>query len=226
LEPKLAAKGEYEGIWAGYDSHNRSVNSGNYQWRQLLKTSIRKIPNEAQAKDRALSILSVSLGKRYIDGPTFQGYLEGKNTRFALGAFLNGEVIGVALGKVLEQEDAKYYESQAKKAGIRTALTSYQRVGHLKSVAVHERDQGRGVGTSLCAEAIRHLREVGCTAVFTVGWESGQTHSGIRVFKTLGFEILGAIEEFWQVDDAKDDHQCPKCGFPCKCTAVFCLSKL
>jgi len=223
LEPRLGSKGDFDGVWAGYDSVNKRVRCGKYQWYRLLEPTIETLKPDSPHKARALAILSVSLGKKYINEPTFQGYLEGKGSRFALGAILDGEVIGVALAKVMEKDDMDYYDGRARQAGLRTALSPYQRVGHLKSIAVKDGFRRRGVGTALCQEATRLLKQAGCATVFTVAWESGSDQASMSLFSTIGFDTLGEVPEFWRVDNVQEDHQCPKCGFPCTCAALFCL---
>lgn len=225
LEPTLGAKGEYDGIWAGYDSLNRMVKSGKYQWRRLLEPSMSLIEDDPRLKEKLLAILAVSLGKKYINGVEFQGYLGAQKNKFAVSALVNGEAIAVALADTMERDNLEYYELAARKAGFNIFLSSYQRVGHLKSIAVRNEYRRQGVGTLLCLDVIERLKKAGCTAVFTVAWESGSAPASMNMFETIGFSRLGDIKEFWKVDDINQDHQCPKCGFPCTCTAIFCLLK-
>ena len=169
--------------------------------------------------------MTVNLGKRYIDPESFQQYIESTNGQQAFGAVVEKELIGVVLAQILDADEVQKFESIMRQAGSRVSLSAYGRIGHLRSVAVKDGFRNQGVGSALCVEASSYLKNAGCAAVLTVAWEAGLPHSSVSIFKTLGFDAVVEIKDFWKVDDPQKDHQCPKCGFPCTCTAIFCLQK-
>ena len=223
LEPEVGVKGEYDGFWAGYDALNRMVKSGKYCWRKLLEPRILPLKDDLRVTQKALAILAVSLGKKYINEADFRGYLGDQHSKFAIGAIIEQEPIAVALAEIMEKPSLESYQASARKAGFNIFLSAYQRVGHLRSIAVKDEYRRQGVGTTLCSNVIEVLRDAGCNAVFTVAWEPGLTQSSMSMFETLGFARIGEVPEFWKVDEVNEDHQCPRCGFPCTCTAIFCL---
>jgi ribosomal protein S18 acetylase RimI-like enzyme len=219
LEQEAGRTDRFKGFWSGYDSMVHMVRCGEYEWRKLLQFAVKPIKTDSHLKDKALAILSVNLGKRYVTDAEFQEYLDGKEGR-VFGAFLDDKLIGVALARIWKKDDPTFYEKACGKAGF---LSAHGRMGHLKSAAVTDAYQSKGAGTSLCKAAIQYFREAGCNAVFTVAWESGQPQSSLSMLQGLGFKSFAEVPDFWKVSDPQQDHQCPRCGFPCKCIATFCL---
>ncbi len=219
MEPNVEVADEYTGIWAGYDAVNRGVVCGNYRWRKLMDVTIKPIP-EGRAADNALVLLRVGLGTGYIEEQEFRDYQAGKESGMALGAFAKDDLVGVLLARLLTREEAAAHEAMAKKAGVVVPL-GFHHVGILKSIVVKDSARGHGIGTALCQEAVKRLKQAGATCVMAVSWESGAQDNSRGMLEGLGLQFATRVEGFWTEDSIKKGYSCPKCGNPCRCAALL-----
>jgi GNAT superfamily N-acetyltransferase len=178
-----------------------------------MELTIAPIPSDVAVREHALRLLSAGLGMGYIRGEEFARCL-------ALGAHLDGELVGVLLGRMLEPAEAERYLALA------GAALAGQRLGLLQSVAVKDGCRGRGVGTALSRAIVECLQGDGATAVLAISWESGAKNSSGRMLEAVGFRRLAHIEEFWKEDSLRRGYRCPRCGNPCRCAAVLYLNRL
>lgn len=92
----------------------------------------------------------------------------------------------------------------------------------IKSIAVQNDYQGRGVGTGLISVVLESIRDK-VDQFEVVAWERSDTHNiPLEVLLSrVGFEKSERRAEHWYEDSIRRGYQCPACGHPCKCDAVI-----
>jgi ribosomal protein S18 acetylase RimI-like enzyme len=178
-----------------------------------------------QARAAALILLRSGLGAGYIDEQEISDLQAGKMSGTALGAFMNNELVGVLLGRMLEKETAAEYEALAQGAGAAMGLAVH-RLGLLQSVAVKPGCRGQGIGTALSRAVLDYLKRAGATAVLAVSWESGARDSSAGMLEAVGFRRVARINEFWKEDSLRLGYTCPRCGNPCRCAGILYLQRM
>jgi ribosomal protein S18 acetylase RimI-like enzyme len=184
--------------------------------------TITPIPYNEPARAAALALLRAGLGAGYIEEQEIADLQAGRMNGTALGAFVNNELVGVLLGRMLEKETAAEYEALAQGAGAAMGLAVH-RLGLLKSVAVKSGCRGHGIGTALSRAVLDHLKQAGATAVLAVSWESGTRDSSAGMLEAVGFRRVARIEDFWKEDSLRLGYRCPQCGNPCRCAGILYL---
>jgi ribosomal protein S18 acetylase RimI-like enzyme len=190
-----------------------------------VELTITPIPDEDESRAAALLLLSTTLGAHYIAEQEIADLQAGKMHGMALGAFLDNELVGVLLGRMLEKETAAEYEAQAKEGGATAGLAG-QRLGLLQSVAVKPGCRGQGIGTGLSRALLDHLKRAGANAVLAVSWESGTRDSSAGMLEAVGFQRVARVAEFWKGDSLRRGYTCPRCGNPCRCAGVLYLRSM
>ena len=227
MEPDITSVGRrYAGLWAGYDSTNKRVRSGGYTWTRLSDVRIDAIgASDERTIEQAGAILGSALGQRYVTREDVAAYVKGAPDKHAFVTFNGTDVVGVELSEVLGVEQVAKYDQELRTNGVRQRL-AYHRLGFIKSVAVDQSARGQGVGSRLIAQALRRLQQERCTAVLTISWESGTGDASLGMFEALGFATLARIPEYWKTESTEEDYDCPRCGHPCTCAAIFMLKTL
>jgi ribosomal protein S18 acetylase RimI-like enzyme len=187
-----------------------------------MAPTIAPIPDDHEARAAALVLLRAGLGAGYIVDQEIVDLQTGKMNGTVLGAFVNGELVGVLLGRMLEEETAAEYEALAKRAGA-TAALAVHRLGLLQSVAVKPGCRGQGIGTELSRALLDQLKRAGATAVLAVSWESGTRDSSAGMLEAVGFRRVARVEDFWREDSVRMGYTCPRCGKPCRCAGILYL---
>lgn len=92
----------------------------------------------------------------------------------------------------------------------------------IKSVAIHENYQRKGIGTALFKIAFDKLKD-SVDKFEVVAWERSDSGEipleGLLV--KFGFQEVTRKPQFWYDDSVRRRYTCPSCGAPCKCTAVI-----
>lgn len=185
-----------------------------------MNLTIAPLAAGGKVADDALTLLWGGLGTGYIEAQEFRAYQQGRGNGVALGAFATDELVGVLLGRLLALEEASAFETLARQAGS-PAVLALPTVGILQSFVVKHTHRGQGVGTELCQEAIRHLRQSGATCLLALSWESGAGKSSRGLLDRLGLKVVARLEEFWRDDSLARGYHCPRCGNPCRCAALL-----
>jgi ribosomal protein S18 acetylase RimI-like enzyme len=188
-----------------------------------MDLTIAPIPETGEARAAALFLLRTALGADYIAEQEIVDLQAGKMHGTALGAFRNNELVGVLLGRMLENDTATEFDALAKRAGATAALTVH-RLGVLQSVAVKPSCRGHGIGRALSRAVLDHLKGAGATAVLAVSWESGTRDSSAGMLEAVGFRPVARVEEFWKEDSLRSGYCCPRCGNPCRCAGILYLT--
>jgi len=93
---------------------------------------------------------------------------------------------------------------------------SKENVGYFKSLFVHSKTQGQGVGKTLSNQAIKALKSMGAEAIVCHSWLESPGNSSQKYLTKMGFESVQNHPMFW----SKVDYKCVYCGDgTCQCTA-------
>lgn len=143
------------------------------------------------------SIIQLSntiFGNSYITEKELQIYVNSKSN-FGIVAFNENTFCGFIL-----------YEIIAQKTGL------------IKSIAVKEDFQGKGIATDLISKAIIQLKET-TTQIQAVTWHYPDNHL-IKILKKHNFNLVKTIPNYWKEDSLKRNFECKICGKPpCMCSA-------
>lgn len=127
------------------------------------------------------------------------------------------EVIGFGLGAVLDQ-DAFRSSLNVPATELSKALRHADRVGVVRTVAIKDGFEKRGIGTELVERCIETCADRGATALFAIGWESDDGVAIDGILEYFDFREVTRIEGYW----AEEHSDCENCGTsPCQCTAVL-----
>lgn len=209
--------GILDGIWAGYDDQNKTIEHGKYMLRKNIDITIKKGGPEHASK--VLLLLSDQLGEGYMDvsditfGPK----------EFLFVAEYDGEVVGFALSVILDKDDFKNHllgQKYRTPADIRIS-DQMGTLALIDSIAIDPSYQKRGIGSKLVKKSLEALREAGAKAVTSFGWKEGDNVNIGPTFRYFGFKERKEFEKFWHQDSIEKDYDCPHCGNPCNCSAVL-----
>lgn len=153
-------------------------------------------------------------GKVLSQTPNFQ-----RNT--SLQDVDSGQVVGFSVGAIFDQEELNSYLNISRE-DLPLALQSADRVGVLRTIAVDEQFEGRGIGTKLAEKRIQRIQQKGVTAFCAVGWEEDGNVNISGLMDYFGFEEELRIENYWKDESIENDYHCANCGEPpCTCSAVI-----
>lgn len=97
-----------------------------------------------------------------------------------------------------------------------------ERAGYFQSSFVHPNHTGRGIGRRMAIIALDLLADMGAAVVVAHSWVQSPHQSSRRYLEGLDFRPVAECPEYW-VDV---DYHCPRCGRPCRCTAVEMVCRL
>ena len=102
-------------------------------------------------------------------------------------------------------------------------LLSKERIGLIDSTAINKDLQGLGLGTVLLEACLKEFRERNVNIICSMGWKSVDGTINVDgILKKMGMSPSIEIPGYWnQMVDSPGGHDCPVCGRPCKCSAVF-----
>lgn len=143
-------------------------------------------------------------------GETYEYDLDavvGETDRVGLVAVVEGDVVGYGFGLDAVSGDRLCEETD--EAGIEGPASL------LKSVAVREDMEQRGIGTALFQGLVDRL----AWPVYGIAWLRDDHHDSSSLFEAAGFRTLCDIERFWYEDSLGKEEYCPDCGAPCTCAA-------
>ncbi len=168
-----------------------------------------------------LEISKIHIGADYLYEKDFLEVIDGKNG-FCLVYEDNGEAVGFGISQIFTPEEEKEF-LKLPNCEERDLVMGFDKIGILDTFAVSDKCRGRGIGSELVKEALKELDDRGVGVVTAMAWKYFNGH--INVQKILeqnnlkpGIEIPG----YWNgMVDTPGGHECPVCGAPCKCSAVF-----
>lgn len=211
---EISINGDMVGLWSGYDSVNKKIQSGKYSFLKKPKIEISSI--KQNQVPMVLSIAEKQLGEAYID---VDGLLNKEN--IAIAASVSGKLLGFCTGKKIAVSDLYNKIPQLAQMKLKQ-LEVVDEVGMVASMATDSESTGRGVGSELLEACVSELEKSGLNVLVMTGWKSDKgVHVG-SLAKQYGFKEILEVPNFWYEDSKVQDYKCPSCGDPpCECSAVI-----
>lgn len=99
---------------------------------------------------------------------------------------------------------------------------SLDEAAYFQSCFVAPAHTGRGIGRALAERALDALATTGTAVVIAHSWKESPHRSSQRYLERLGFRPVAECPDYW----IEVDYHCPRCGRPCRCTALEMVLKL
>jgi GNAT superfamily N-acetyltransferase len=214
------------GLWAGYDSVNRQVVSGNYTFRQRPDGAVRRAtPDEA---GRVVALLGDALGESYVDLGTVEEAITGDGTATCLVEIdSSNRLLGAVTCYIVTPDSLDRFlpEDQGDLVNSLRVCKFNTLIGLLRSLAVAPNYRRRGVATDLTEACITWCAEHGASTMMTFAWlphtDPQQAMPQLTgVLKHAGFTLVETIDNYWTQDSQSKRYQCPVCGPTCTCAAA------
>ena len=206
-------RGNLEGIWSGYDSHNRKVQSGRYSFVKKSKVRIHKFRERYMSA--VMDIAENQLGAAYIDESELRD-----ESNIALVASVDKEIAGFCLARKIDLDHLYKMVPQLRTENIKR-LKFLDQVGLVSSIATASKFQGCGVGSELMTRALSGLESLDVHTMVMTGWKSERGVHIESIGHKNGFNEVIEIPHFWHEDSQQYGYRCPSCGEPpCDCSAV------
>lgn len=206
--------GDMRGLWSGYDSVNKIIQSGKYSFTKIPEILITKI--KTNQIPNVISIAEKQLGEAYISIDDLKN-----EDNIAIVASVDGKIVGFCVGKVELITDIYKRIPQLAEKKLQQ-FEVIKSVGLIASMATDPDFTGRGIGDKLLGDCIEKLKNSGSKTLLMNGWKS---ENGIHIgslAKKYGFKEILEIKNFWYEDSKIHRYKCPSCGEPpCKCGAVI-----
>lgn len=225
---EFTGDGSLEGIWSGFDSVNKLPMAGKYTFRRMPKISL--VPLTSENLGPALSCIGNALGDKYVSVEELSEYSsEGDDKdKFAFVALINNTVVGAITGDFFRSgKDLLDLVPADKRTDIEIHLPhlKYNKVLLIHSVAVDPAQTGKGIGTALVRQLIRHGLSLGATTAVAIGWTDSAGCHIEGTLKALCFKDVVELPNYWFEDSKLKDYACATCGQPCKCSAKVFVSE-
>ncbi len=130
--------------------------------------------------------------------------------------------VGVATARVLDDDGYRDLIVPMPPGTLPAAPPSAdgRRTGWLNSLAVSAPMRGRGLGSALTAHRTEWLRER-CTEAYTIFWLHNQQGRSEGLFRSLGWQPVAVLHDYWLPATTTGDHSCPQCDRPCHCPGLL-----
>ena len=216
---KINKNNRLTGIWSGYDSVNKIINGGLYNFQPKIKTEISSI-NRLHFGS-IIDIAEKQLGKNYITESTLIDAIE---NNIGLVSLLNQKgksiVTGFATGKLIKHNEVlKIFNNDS--SLLPQVMMPSLNFGFIQSVAVNPQYSKMGIGQDLVSHLDIELQKKGANIILSIAWKNGDTVNISGVLKSLGYTESVIINNYWYDDSQKNKYFCPRCGNPCSCSAVI-----
>jgi ribosomal protein S18 acetylase RimI-like enzyme len=209
----ILLNGQLEGLWAGYDPVNKSVQMGRYLFAKSLPVAVK--PLTPERLPYALALFGTCLGERYITRDQLEAYAKDKDKKGFIAIDSRGGVLGAVICEIWNSAPAT-----GEKIAALVPDLAFHKCGFLKSLAVKETQRGRGVGLKLASAALGWMRSNGSTTEIAVAWVENGRCNARGVLENLGFKEQTKIDRFWYQESKEKGYICPSCGNPCECAAL------
>jgi len=178
---------------------------------------IKLFPKDIVLAKEIVEIFSESLGFNYITRKEITNILNNKTDKILLAAFMNHNMVGVRIIKILNQKEINDFNQV-----IKPQKLPHHKIGMLVSSAVRKCFRQQGIGTSMIYEGIKELKKMGCSVYVATAWDSGQQKSSTALLEKFNFKKIKVLKNYWKEKSIVQNFECPVCGKPpCTCTAVF-----
>jgi ribosomal protein S18 acetylase RimI-like enzyme len=210
-----------EGLWSGYDSVNKKINSGKYIFAPVL-SDYQIIDMTEDFIPSTIAISDDQLGKDYVTIDSLQQSITGDSKNFAKVAVnQKEEVIGFCVCSILTSDEI-INTIRIPPIEFPNALRYSKSIGMIRVVVVKETFQRRGVGYALVCDCIEKLIKNNVTALCSVGWYSSKGVNIRGILSTLNFNEIKVVPNYWKEDSIAKKYRCRDCGEPpCECSAII-----
>ena len=214
------------GLWAGYDSANGQITSGRYSFVPSVQ-NLALVRLERVHVSRVIRIADAQLGSGFISPDDLAAIEQQPDECLGIVAVDEdtARIVGFGLTYIVGPSDSRRLISWPEQK-IPESVGYVDRVGILKTVAVREDYQGRGVGYAIVEESLRKLREFGVETVCAIAWKAGEKTNIGGILKNLEFFKYREVPNYWKMESEERGYECPRCGPPpCLCTGVIYLKE-
>lgn len=215
------------GLWSGYDSVNQKITSGKYQFFPIVK-NYTIIDLERVHIPQLLEISDNQLGKDYLSFEDLDQAISNRDKFICKVAFnrSDNKIMAFCLCPIIEPNNINTIIKLSGRPMPRSVLHS-ELVGIIKTVAVGERYQGRGIGRNLTSACYKELLQKRVQSICSVAWkQDGHVNIG-GILISLGLKVHVEISDYWMDDSLEKGYDCPECGQPpCHCTAVIYIQSV
>lgn len=219
---KINKGNKLTGIWSGYDSVNKIINGGLYNFYPKIKTGITPIKHEHYGY--IIDIAEKQLGKNYITETVLDNCLCDNGNNIGLVSQIVNDnktvITGFITGKMISHNDVvEMYKSNLD--SIPQVMMQTLKFGFIQSIAVSSDYTNMGIGKELVAQMDQELQKLGANVILTTAWKNGDNINIGSILRSLGYKESLTIPEYWHDDSIKNIYSCPRCGKPCHCSAVI-----
>lgn len=133
----------------------------------------------------------------------------------------SSEIIGFSVGAVMDQDALRSYLNVSA-SELPDGLRHSEAVGVVRTIAVRDGFEQRGVGTAIVEDCIDECLERDATALCAIGWEDdGKVNIG-GIMEHFEFDEADRLPEYWHDESLEKGYHCENCGSPpCTCSAVL-----
>jgi len=175
-------------------------------------------------KEHITQIAAISdkeLGEGFLNYDDIMEKILDKNSHICKVALIDKLVAGFCLSKIVNQSEICDY-LRVDQANLPEYVNRADKIGVLKTIAVHNDFHRRGVGHALTLAACNDLIARDIQALSSIAWKNGEQINADRVLSTIGLRPHIEIKSYWEADGIKNNYNCSACGPPpCKCSAVL-----
>jgi ribosomal protein S18 acetylase RimI-like enzyme len=169
-----------------------------------------------------LKIVGTELGEGFYSKKQFETILNDQHNSICKIACYNNRIVGFSVAIIFENEQL-FKITGINKLQLPIEYQNYNlRLGFLKTIAISEFFQKKGIGLLLCIDCIDEFEKRDVTAILGTAWKKGQSIHSEKILTRVGLQIIGEITEFWKHESLLKKYNCSICGEPpCYCTAVI-----
>ena len=174
---------------------------------------------------KLMEISMAELGSDYLEDEDFLMTLTSKDD-FCLVAIEESGPVGFAICNVFGKDkvDPILHMPDGPE---RDEIMEYDRIGYLASVAVLDSAKRKGIGKKLVEAAEREFDRRRVDVSCAMAWKSVDGTVNIsKVVELYGMVEVAEFQGYWNDPRAfPNGHDCPVCGNPCSCSAVYYLKR-
>lgn len=165
-----------------------------------------------------VDIFDATLGEDYITGDKLLSMLN--NGKFiCLKALVHNRLVGVNISCIMNFSEAIDYLKLAKHK-IPTAMKKNAQVAVLKTGAIKQEYQRKGIGGLFVKSSEKAFSEKGVHLVLSVVWRHDGVENAGALLQKNGYKSLCIIKDYWLKDSLQEGFSCPVCGNQgCHCSA-------
>jgi ribosomal protein S18 acetylase RimI-like enzyme len=217
---KVANNKRMCGLWSGYDSENNIINSGKYSFIPVLSD----YSVEDAEKEHITQIVAIGnkeLGEGFLNYQEVMDMTLDTNAYICKVALSKNKVLGFCLCKIVPQDDLCNY-LRVSNADLPKYINCADKIGVIKTIAVCDSFQGRGIGYALTFAGYNELSKRDIQAICSIAWTNDGVTNAKGVLSAVGLRPHNEIKSFWGNDSLEHGYNCPACGAPpCECSAIL-----